>query len=260
MSQRRIVYDAYQVLARVDTHVIWVLALGGLTLISNYVLFIEWARLARRDRCSISTLMCVTLLGAHDGSFVLRYDTWFHTYHHWLMELFWVGLVLTFAWECYFFGQIIKYGREEMAPQLSQRGFTAYCLAAAAAAAGIWGALKAVLNDPLYAVSFMFTITIVLPAAFALMMRRRSRRGQSMLAITSWLGVGVFYTALTIGIYRITDIRYQILAGVTLAWGIGWILAFRRQPEWSDNRITAETHNIEGERGGQPAGRVLPRP
>lgn len=248
-------YNAYEVLARVDRHVAWVLILGGLTLISNYVLFIEWARLARRDRCSISTLTCVTLLGAHDGSFVLRYHTWFQVYDHWLMKLFRVGLVLTFAWECYFFWLIIKYGREEMAPELSQRAFAVYCLGAAAAAAVMWGALKTILNDPLYAVSFMFTITIVLPAAFQLMMRRRSRRGQSLLAILSWLGVGVFYTALTVGVYGITQGWFLALAGLTLAWGAVWIVAFTRQPEWSasPHETTPKTVTPEGDRSGQPA-------
>jgi hypothetical protein len=230
-------YDAREVLDRVSDNTVLVLILGGLTLVANYVLFIEWARLAKRDRCSISTLTCVTLLAAHDGSYVLNYDKWFNTYDHWLLELFWVALILTFAWECYFFWQLVKYGREEMAPQLSQRGFTIYCLAAAAAAAVVWGGLKAIIDDPLYAVSFLFTITIVLPASFQLMMRRQSRRGQSMLAICSWLGVGVFYTALTVGVYDITEVWYLLLAALTLAWGIVWILAFQRQPAWSAGAV-----------------------
>jgi hypothetical protein len=175
------VYDPHQLLAMIDAHVAGILALCGVAMICNIVYFTETARVARRQRLYSMPPACTFLWLPHDAWFVAGYDTWFNGYGHWYVELFWVALVLTVAFEVLFLVQAIRYGRGELLPSWSPRGFAALICAGAVAGAVVWGMVKHVLRDDLYAVSFGFTMALYPPFGVALLVRRRSGAGQSRL-------------------------------------------------------------------------------
>jgi hypothetical protein len=110
------VYEPQEVLRTLDAHRWAVIAVCGAAMACNYVWFVEAMRVARRDRAFSLPPVCVLLWFAHDGSFALRYSTWFGTYHHWYPELFWAALTLTAAPGAFFIVQILRYGHHELAP------------------------------------------------------------------------------------------------------------------------------------------------
>ncbi len=108
---------------------------------------------------------------------MLRFDTWFNDYDHWYVKLFWVALVLTVTWELVFLRQIIRYGRREFAPFLSQRQFTAAVIALQLVALASWVIVKGALDDPLYVWSFGVALIAYPIFGLAMMVRRRSTLG-----------------------------------------------------------------------------------
>lgn len=190
-------YEVGTTLQAVDDNVVLFLALGALALLCNWLYFFECARLGRRDRCAPMALWATTVFMGHDGSYLLNYHDWFTTYDHWFPQLFWLGLVVTFTFECIFFVQTVRYGRAELAPGMTQAQWTAYCLGALTTGVVFWSVTRSYLDDPLYLMTFLVTFGMCAPATIALMVRRGSRRGVGARLLWAYLGIGVFYIALT---------------------------------------------------------------
>jgi hypothetical protein len=194
------VYDTTAVLAQVDKHVVAFLALGAIALLCNWYYFFECARLAHRDRCAPMALWATTAFIGHDGSYLLNFDRWFHHYTHWFPKLFWVGLIVTFSFECIFFVQTIRFGRKELAPRLSQPQWTWYCIGALAIGVAFWTITKSYLDDPIYLMTFLVTFGMCAPATIPFMIRRGDRTGTGTRQLWAYLGIGVAYVALTSGL------------------------------------------------------------
>src|SRR5262249_21740828 len=139
--------------------------------------FFECARLAGRDRCMPMSLWATTVFIGHDGSYLLKFHTWFHEYNHWFPKLFWVGLIVTFSFEVIFFAQTIRFGRKEIAPRLSQGQWPVDCLGALVTGLLFWGVAKAYLDAPFYLMTFLVPFGMCAPATIPLMIRRGARIG-----------------------------------------------------------------------------------
>jgi hypothetical protein len=180
-------YDPIQVLANIDEHKTAIIAVCGLAMLCNYTWFFAAVRQSKRDRTYTIPLFCTFFWIAGDGSMVWRYDEWFNTYDHWYVKLFWIALCFTVMFEIIYVAQAIKYGREELLPTWSQAQFTAVILAGVATAVIVWSFTKHVLGDPIY-IAYFHLANMAMPVMGpALLIRRKSRAGQSMLIWWAYL-------------------------------------------------------------------------
>lgn len=185
-------YDPHATLQIIDANRVPILLLCSLAMVGNYVWFAEAIRVARRDRSYAMPVAATYFFLVHDASFVAYYSKWFNEYGHWYCELFWVALVVTTLMEIVFLYQTLHYGRAELFPALSQSMFTTVILGGVAAVAVIWLLVKSALNDDLYILSFFFAISWYPPLGMALVLRRKSRQGQTPLMWASFTAMGLF--------------------------------------------------------------------
>ncbi|MGH7960498.1 MAG: hypothetical protein ACRERD_01575 [Candidatus Binatia bacterium] len=185
-------YDPHAMLQIIDANRVPILLLFSLAMMANYVWFADAIRVAKRDRSYAMPLAATYFFLVHDASFVAHYSKWFNEYGHWYCELFWVALVFTTLMEIVFLYQTLQYGRAELFPTLSQPLFTAIILAGVAAVAVFWLLVKSALSDDLYILSFFVAIAWYPPLGTALVLRRKSRQGQTPLMWTSFTAMGMF--------------------------------------------------------------------
>lgn len=197
-------YDADSILRTINDRAVLACACGALAFLANWVYFFETARVARRDRCTPMALWASTIFMGHDGSFLIHPHHWFSDYSgvpgHWLLPLFWFGLIVTFAFECIFLAETIAWGRSEHAPRLTQAQWTAYCLGALVAGVVFWSVTKVYLSDSLYLMTFLVTFGMCAPATIQAMVRRGDSSGTGKAQAWAYLVIGVFYMALTVGV------------------------------------------------------------
>jgi hypothetical protein len=170
-------YDPNALLAQIDDNKWPILIICAFAMLANYVLFIESFRQSRAQKLVTMPVFCTVFWLSHDLSYVLRFDTWFNGYDHWYTKLFWLALCLTVAWELVFVRQIIRYGREEFAPFLSQRQFVLAIVGLELVGFATWVIVKAALDDPLYVWTFGLALIAYPIFGLATMFRRRSTRG-----------------------------------------------------------------------------------
>lgn len=171
------VYDPTALLAQIDDNKLPILLICSLSMLANYTLFIESYRVSKAKQMVTMPVFCTMFWLVHDLSFIVQYDKWFNDYDHWYVKLFWVALVLTVTWEVIFTRQIIRYGREEFAPFLSQRQFAWVVIAAEFVALGTWLIVKAALDDELYVWTFGLALIAYPIFGLATIAKRRSIEG-----------------------------------------------------------------------------------
>lgn len=233
-------YDPIASLQSIDQHLVPIIGLCVVALIFNYAYFGEALRLGFRHR-TYSVPASVTLLFLpHDLSYLLQFNKWFVEYDHWFPKLWWVGLLFTASIEGLFFYQLLRYGREEILPQLSQKAYVAVMFLALGAVALAWITVKQMLNDELYLFSFGWTLFFGAPLAISMMVRRNSTRGQSRWMWISYMLMAVFYWGATAFI----DPHFRSagwLAVLALALGFAtanlWMIG--RVPVWRDDQSRA---------------------
>jgi len=190
-------YDPVSTLQTIDRHAVAVVGLCVVALVFNYAYFGEAIRLGFRHK-TYSVPASVTLIFLpHDISYLLEFDKWFGYYDHWFCKLWWVGLIFTASIEAIFFYQLLRYGRQEILPQLSQSAYSIVMLIALAAGAGAWWTVKQALNDDLYLFSFGWTLFWGAPLCISMMVRRGTSRGQSRWMWISYSLMAIFYWAAT---------------------------------------------------------------
>lgn len=149
-----------------------------------------------------------------------------------MLKGFWLALLITTCFELVFLATIIRFGREEIAPHLSQPQFTAVCIGALVVAVALWAVFKANVDDPLYLTTFLLTITWCLPSLTALHLRRGVRRGMSVRQLVAYCGMALGYVLLTIVVFEFHSFWWIALCVVTLAWGAVVAWAVSRSPAW----------------------------
>ena len=196
-------YDGRELLWRIDHHTAPILIGFGLAMVFQTLLMVSAVRVAARDRHISIPLFCTFFWFAHDLGCVVRFDTWFHTYDHWFMKCFWVGLLSALLLEFVYFTQILKYGRQEYAPSWTQAQFAALIAAGAVVAVVAWEYFRSMMGDPLYFAGPAPTMVSYVVFGAALYLRRRSAVGQSIvmwgsftaMAVAWWVTVGLWFTA-----------------------------------------------------------------
>ncbi|MEW6475806.1 MAG: hypothetical protein AB1679_26420 [Actinomycetota bacterium] len=223
--------DADVVLDSVGDHLAPFLLFSAISFVGLIVWYVEAIRAGERDRC-ISMPPVITFMWlAHDATFVAHFPDWFGgRYDHWLMQLYWVALLGTTLVECWFVGQLLRFGRREILPDVTQRVWTVLVFAGLTGAWAIWLVLKDAIADPLFQVTFALTVAMFPPFGMALLLRRRSARGQTT---AMWAG----FTAAPAGWFAATMVafgpafRSWLWAGlglVTVTWGAATTLLVAR--------------------------------
>ena len=232
-------YDPQAIFNAVDANMAGYFALGGVALLFNYVYFIGAIVAASRDKVFTFPLFCTTLWFAHDLSFVLAYDEWFHVYHHWYVKGFWAGLIPTMSIEAWYIYQTWLYGKDELLPKASQGAFTGYVLLAVAAGIVGWWSLKAFLDDPIYA--YMFGASGLIAPLFVIprMLKRGDAKGQSVLTWVSYVGMQSCWFAGAITFFgpAFHTPQYLAMAATSVGGGIvAAVMVYRYQKVSSMNQ------------------------
>ena len=227
-------YNPEAVLAAIDDHKWKIFVLACVSIVSNYIWFVEALRVARRDRCYSIPLFCIMFWFAHDASYLYRFSDWFHGNEHWYPKLFWVAIVVTNACEIAFIAQVIRYARKELAPGLAKRTFTVALAAAIVGSVLLWEVVKGSLGDPLYIVSFGLCVAAYPPFGIALVIRRGSRQGQSVLMWVAFVVTGVaWFIASTVWFTpEFREWRWIALGIVSTLWAVAATLVVSRAPAY----------------------------
>ena len=187
-------YEPQLVLAALDANKFNVVLFCGLAMIFNYIWFALAAIRGFRDRVFPVPIFSTLFWLCGDGTGVLRYGMYFHTYHHWYLELFWCALVFTVSFEILFIYMTLKFGREEFAPGMSKPNFALLIGAGAAIFVATWNYMLTFLHDDLNIIYFNLA-NMAGPIAYAgVLARRRSIAGTS-----SW--VWIFYALMLVSWY-----------------------------------------------------------
>jgi hypothetical protein len=195
MSTPASVYDVAATLALMDAGIARLAMFGGLALVFN-LLYFGAALYGGFKHKTYTVPLCGTLLFIpHDLLYVTMFDKWFHTYDHWFPKLFWFGLIATNLIEFGFLYQVLKWGREELMPQASQRTFQGVVLLGLVGTSVAWLCIKQVLADELWLFTFGFTVWLAVAFVIPLMLRRNSSAGQSMFLWLSFIGMTLSYWA-----------------------------------------------------------------
>ncbi len=187
MAEGLALYDVSGTLANIDADVPRLLLLGACSLIANFIYFGSGIRNGFRLKTYTMPVACTLLFIPHDLMYLMMYDKWFNQYDHWFMQLFFVGLIITNIMEFIFFYQVLRWGRKEIMPQVSQRTFVAIMLIALAGTSVSWYSVKMMLADELWFFSFGWTVWFCLPFTIPMMLKRKSTVGQSTLMWSAYI-------------------------------------------------------------------------
>ena len=174
-------YDPLLALAAFDAHWPTILVLMAGAVGFSFVYFIIAVRMALRQRAYVVPFLGASLFLWHDLSFVLHYPEWVGTYgSHWWLMTWTIALVGTVALEAFLIWQFIRYGRQEIMPSATQAQFALLTVLATLGVGATWWLVKASLDDPIYLVTFAITAVWSVPFHTGILLRRRSRLGQSI--------------------------------------------------------------------------------
>jgi hypothetical protein len=238
-------YDGHQVLAAIDNHRIWILALCSLAMICNYTWFFAAYVIAWREKVYSIPIFCTLFWFAGDASFVAHYHIWFNTYHHWYVELFWAALLFTVTFEVAYIVQAIQYGRKELLPSSTPRQFAALIVAGAAAAVIVWNFLNDSMGDPI-AIAYFSIANTALPLMYVgILMRRRTSAGTAPLVWWGYLGMITCWFVAVVAFYgpQFRSIWYLGLWAVCIVGGVGVLVAVKRLPKALAQSATA-AHDV----------------
>jgi hypothetical protein len=226
-------YDGHETLASIDNNAVSILALCALAMVCNYTWFFASYMIARREKVYSIPIFCTLFWFAGDATFVAHYDTWFNTYHHWYVELFWGALLFTVLFEVLFIVQAIQYGRKELLPSASPRQFGALIIAGAVAAVVVWNFLNDSMGDPI-AVAYFSVANAALPLMYVgILLRRRTSAGTAPLVWWGYLGM-ITCWFLAIALFFGPEFRsfwYLALWAVCTIGGAGVLVAVNRLPK-----------------------------
>jgi hypothetical protein len=182
-------YDTKEVLASIDQNAVYILLLCGAAMIFNYIFFIDAVRRALRDKVYPFSVFSTLFWLSGDASVVLSYDLAFHVLNHWYMKFFWGALCLTVMFELFFLSTILRFGRKEIAPELSQPQFVATILGTLVVTFFAYNFIKERMGDTLVIDYFCLANLAGPMFNWHLVSRRKNLAGTSPLIWICYTGV-----------------------------------------------------------------------
>ncbi|KAA1421868.1 hypothetical protein F0U44_06265 [Nocardioides humilatus] len=210
-------YEPSAILSAIDDHT-WPIMIGfTLAMVLQNIAMVTAVLMTRREGWISIPLPCTFLWFAHDLGVVVRYDTWFHTYDHWFLKLFWIGLVTAFLLELVFLAQALKVGRQEYLPDGTQVQWAALLLSGAAMFVLAWEYQKTIWDDPLYQALAATTLYVIPLAVVPLVLRRRSAVAQSPVIYGCFAAMIPLWWGVTAGAYGDAFRTWQYLGSGAVA-------------------------------------------
>lgn len=186
-------YDMNMVLSAIDKNAIAILSLCAAAMICNYIFFIAGALRGFRDKVYPFSVFCTLFWLSGDGSVVLDYDFAFNQSGHWYVKAFWFALTMTVIFEILYFYMIIRFGREEIAPKMTQTQFSASMVGALIITFVSYRLIKENLNDPLF-INYFNLANMAGPVfTWALLSSRGNLLGTRPLVWINYAGVCIFW-------------------------------------------------------------------
>jgi hypothetical protein len=219
-------YDPHQLLDLIDQNKWWILGGFGIAMIFQWIWLIECIRIAKRDRVYSMPLFCTLFWFAHDSGCVMRFYQWFFVYDHWYLKCFWFGLLTAAIIELIYFAQVVKYGKDELAPGMSTRNFIIGLIVFQIGATITWEYFKYVMADPLYQFSTTPTVISYSLLGAAMMFRRRSTIGQNVTMWWTFTAMTVFWYLTAWSFYGPSQRSWQCFAAGTFAIVGGLVMTY----------------------------------
>lgn len=237
-------YDPHAVLNTLDQHVILVNALLLICFAGFLTTYVCAFKVAARHKTYPIPFAAAGFYAVHDAYFASEWDKWFNVYSHWWLELWAVSNFFCAILELLLAYQVFKYGREELAPRLTQRQFGLSLIACLIGITVVWVMTKQILNDDLCLIAFAFTTFWPQVWGTQLLLKRQSMRGQTRTMFWGMLAspVGMFSAWYFLDPYFRSPV-WLCFAAVTILWAIFNLWLSSRFPKYapeSRNEIVPE--------------------
>ena len=167
-------------LAAIDGNTTRIMVYLMTTVVFAFLYFVIALRMAIKQQVYVVPFIGAALFFWHDLTFVLQYDLWFHVYNHWWVKMWWYALCGTVALELLMIYQVFRYGHQELWPNLSRSAYGALIVLGTLGIGAMWYLIKISLQDELFFITFAITAVFSVPFHTAIMSRRQSRAGQSI--------------------------------------------------------------------------------
>jgi hypothetical protein len=226
-------YDGWVIIDQIKQHIWLMLLFGALSMGSATLWYVESIRVSEKSKLMSMPFLAVFGWLGHDWSYVMNFNQWFHHWNYWLFKLFWVGMIPLVIIEVIWISQIIRFGRKEFWPSLSQRLWTIAVIAGALGSTVLWFCLKRSMVDPLYLISMQICCILYAASQLTLTLRRKSREGQSLLqvcAAASAFGTWGIASILFLGPFT-HDWRWIGMNIVIFSWYCVGIVVLYKQPK-----------------------------
>ena len=173
-------YDAQAALLAIDAHTAEIMSYLLITVAAAFLYFVIAVRMALKQKVYVVPFIGSAIFLWHDFSFVMLYDKWFKVYDHWWVKMWWFALVGTVIFEILMIVQVYQYGHKELWPRLSKPAFGWMLVFGTLGLGAMWLLVKVSLGDELFFITFVITAVFSVPLHTAIMSRRQSRAGQSV--------------------------------------------------------------------------------
>jgi hypothetical protein len=173
-------YDVQTALNNIDQHTLPIMICLMLAVFFAFLYFVIAMRITLKEKVYVVPFIGAALFFWHDFTFVLNYDKWFHVYNHWWLKMWWFALVGTVVFELLMIYYVFKYGHKELMPNISKQAFGALVVLGTLGVGSFWALLKYSMGDELFFCTFAITASFSVPFHTAIMCKRQSRVGQSI--------------------------------------------------------------------------------
>jgi hypothetical protein len=234
-------YDVGEVLARIDAHtgVVVVLLLFGW--IGGFVQIVEALRLGFTQRVAGQPIATTVIMLAHDATFSIGYDHWFHEVDHICFKLFWVGMVASNAIELVLLYHWVKFRDTSRGTQPPEWAVWTLVAVFGLFAFALWWWVQSLVSDPLDLMGLTVVQVGAVVFGVPMLLGRGTARGQSrVFAWATVLGPG------SLGFLFIPYLSpkfaahpaFFVLAGTTTACAIAFLLLYEHLRR-ADARLAA---------------------
>ncbi len=226
-------YDTTTVIANTAKHQTWITVASMIGFVGGFLQCIGLIWMGFRHKSHGMPLICVTWFMAHDSTYLLNYDHWFHETNFPLLQNAWYTMAFYNVLELIMLYQILRYSREEVFPKMSFGQALLACIGVQALAYAVFWWLMSLIRDPFN--YQLFATTALLSPLFNIpMMRARgSRKGFALAPLTgiALIPVGTWWWLYLSDPYFQQPVIVAVAIG-NIAMGLVGIWYFLRLPEY----------------------------
>ena len=226
-------YNAAAALANTDRQLLPVLLFCAISFVGAYMQYFGAIKNGFKDRTHAIPVGCNLWFFAHDTTYVAMFGYWFGDIGHWLMMAFWAMLLLFALLEVVVIYQVLRFSRQQVFPGLTcGQAIVAYLACQGAAYCLFWW-FHAIIEDPLYFISFTTTVILTPVLTIPMMLHRGSRRGFSPFMLWGFvlLAVGFYLWMYWLDPFFTTPL-FIWLGLFNAAIALSTLVIYYRLPEW----------------------------